>query len=40
MKKIVKILETRQYSNKNAPKQIKNCKIHDEDKSTMVFGLQ
>ena len=40
LKKIVKILETRPQSSKNAQKSIKNCKIHDVDKSTLLFGFQ
>ena len=41
LKKIVKILETRLQSSKNAPKlTTKNCKIHGVDKSTLVFGFQ
>ena len=39
-KKIVKILETRLQSSKIAPKWTTNCKIHDVDKSTVVFGFQ
>ena len=37
--KIVKIWETRTQSSKNAPTWTKNCKIHDVDKSTLVFGF-
>ena len=40
MKKIVKILETRLQSSKNAPKWTKNYKINDVDKRTLVFGFQ
>ena len=38
MTEIVKLIETRPQSSKNAPKWTKNCKIHD--KSTLVFGFQ
>ena len=37
LKKIVKLLETRPQSSKNAPKWTKICKIHDVDKSTLVI---
>ena len=40
MKKIVKIIETRSQSSKNAPKWIKICKIHNVYKSTLVVGFQ
>ena len=40
LEKIVKILETRPQSSKNAQKSVKNCKIHDVDKSTLLFGFQ
>ena len=39
-KKIGKILETKPQSSKNAPKLIKIKKIHDVEKSTLVFGGQ
>ena len=39
-KKMLKIIETRPLSSKNAPKCIKkNVKIHDVDKSPLVFGF-
>ena len=34
------IIETRFQNSKNAPKWTKNGKIHDVDKSTLVFGFQ
>ena len=37
LKNIVKIWETRPQSSKNAEKLIKICKIHDVDKSTLLF---
>ena len=40
LKKIVKILETRLQSIKNAQKRTKNCKIYEGDKRTLVFGFQ
>ena len=40
MRKNVKILETRPQSSKNYPKWIKNGKMHNVDKSTLVFGFQ
>ena len=40
MKRIVKIMETRPQSSNNALKWIKICKIHDVEKSTLVFGFQ
>ena len=40
MKKRLKIIETRLQSRKNAPKWIKMSKIHNVDKSTLVFGFQ
>ena len=40
LKKIVNILETRPQSSKNAQKWIKICKLHDVDKSTLMFGFQ
>ena len=40
MKKIVKKIETRPQSSKNAPKSIKISKIHAVGKITMVFGFQ
>ena len=40
MRKNVKIFETRLQSSKNAPKWIKNGKMHDVDKNTLVFGFQ
>ena len=40
MKFFKKIIENRPQSSKNAPKWIKNCKIHDADKSTLVFAFQ
>ena len=40
MKKMQKIIEDRPQSSKNAPKWIKICKIHDINKSTLVFGIQ
>ena len=40
MKKIVKIIETRPQSSRNAPKWIKFSKIHDVDKSTLMYGFQ
>ena len=40
LKKIVKILETRLQSSKNALKWTKICKIRDVDQSTLVFGFQ
>ena len=39
-KKIIKILETRPQSRQNAQKWTKNGKIHDVDKSTLVFSFQ
>ena len=40
LKNIVKILETRPQSSKNAQKWTKICKIHDVDKITLLFGFQ
>ena len=40
MTTIVKIIETWPQSSKNTPKWTKNFKIHDLDKSTLVFGFQ
>ena len=37
---LVKILETRPQSSKNAQKWIKICKIHVVDKITLLFGFQ
>ena len=39
-KEILKIIETRPQSSKNAQKWIKICKIYDVGKSTLVFGFQ
>ena len=38
-KYIVKLLENRPQSSKNTKKWIKNCKIYDVDKSTLLFGF-
>ena len=40
LKKFLKILETRLQSSKKAPKWTNNCKIHDVDKSTLMFGFR
>ena len=40
LKIIVKVFKTRPQSSKNAQKWIKICKIHDVDKSTLLFGFQ
>ena len=39
IKKVVKTIEIKLQSSKNAPKWIHICKIHDVDKSTLVFGF-
>ena len=39
LKNIIKILGTRPKSSKNAKKWIKMCKIHDVDKSTLLFDF-
>ena len=40
LKNIVKILETRPQSSKNAQKWTEICKINDVDKITLLFGFQ
>ena len=40
LQKIVKILKTGLQSSKNVPKWTKICKIHNVDKSKMVFSFQ
>ena len=40
LKKVVKILETRPQSSKSAETLTKNCKIHNVDKSILLFGFQ
>ena len=40
LKNIVKILETRPQSSKNAQAWRKICKIHEVDKITLLYGFQ
>ena len=40
LKNIVRILESRPQSSKNAQKWTKICKLHDGDKITLLFGFQ
>ena len=40
LKQIVKILKNGPQSSKNSLKWTNNCKNHDVDKSTLVFGFQ